>query len=192
MSPCSSSSTCGAISFSTNCRTASLIIFCSSVHSNMAAEPTCRRPGISGAEWRFDGRSGRLAREVDDRRLHARLGVARRSAGSGPPLGVAACRVGSPRSSAGSRPIAAQCACSTSILRRTSAGSPNRLQASACCATRRSVFFSPEPPTRIGMCACTGRGYTIASGTVIARPLKRGAPLPHMSGNSSSASSSRS
>ena len=39
-----------------------------------------------------------------------------------------------------------------------SSGSPNRLHASACRATRRSVRRSPEPPTRIGTCSCSGRG----------------------------------
>ena len=41
---------------------------------------------------------------------------------------------------------------------RRSGGSPNRLQASAWRATSRSVRRSPDPPTRIGTCSCSGRG----------------------------------
>ena len=37
-------------------------------------------------------------------------------------------------------------------------GSPNKLHASAWRATSRRVRRSPEPPTRIGMCSCSGRG----------------------------------
>ena len=47
---------------------------------------------------------------------------------------------------------------STSTFLATTAGSPKRLQASACRAARRSVRCSPEPPTRSGTRSCRGRG----------------------------------
>jgi len=54
---------------------------------------------------------------------------------------------------------------STSSLCATSSGPPKRLQASAYCATRRSVFRSPLPPIMIRGCGVlTGSGrHSVAS-----------------------------
>ena len=145
--------------------------------------PSCERGCSDEARYRLRGRTPRSrrrsrdrrraerVREPDDRGLHAGLGElavaadvlldARRA------LAPRAARRRRPRApgarcvtaiSAGSRPSAAHARAARRACARTVAASPNRLQASACRATSRSVRRSPEPPTRIGIRSCSGRG----------------------------------
>ena len=66
--------------------------------------------------------------------------------------------------SSGSRPTSSQCRRSTSNLWWIAVGPPKTFAASAYWATRRSVFFSPPPPTMIG-----GRGRVIDWGELRSR-----------------------
>ena len=67
--------------------------------------------------------------------------------------------------SAGSRPSRSQWPSSTPTRWRRRSASPKKLEASAYCATIRSVFFSPLPPIMIGMSPRIGLGLFITSAT---------------------------
>ena len=62
-----------------------------------------------------------------------------------------------------SRPTSVPCAARISSLARTSSIVPDVFQASARSATVRSVFFGPDPPTRMGKRSWIGRGSHRAS-----------------------------